>query len=55
MNENKTNINWLITIQLRPLLNPYKIRKNRKIERNKVKKSLIVKNAIKKKKKKKKN
>ena len=31
MNENKTNINWLISIKLRTLLKPYKIRKNVKI------------------------
>ena len=30
MNENKTNINWLITIYLRPLLIPYNIRNNSK-------------------------
>ena len=29
MNDNKTNINWLITINLNPHGNPYKIRKNK--------------------------
>ena len=28
--DNKTNINWLITIQSRPTPKPYKIRKKRK-------------------------
>ena len=28
MNENKTNINWLITIDLNPFETPYKIKKN---------------------------
>ena len=28
MNENKTNINWLITIYLNPFGTPYKIKKN---------------------------
>ena len=32
MNENRTNINWLITIQSRPTPKPYKIRKKRKID-----------------------
>ena len=32
MNENKTNINWLISIQLRTLLKSYKISKNEKID-----------------------
>ena len=32
MNENKTNINWLITIQSISLLNPYNIRKNSKTD-----------------------
>ena len=32
MNENKTNINWLITIQSRPTPITYKIRKNSKID-----------------------
>ena len=31
MNENKTNINWLITINLNSYGNPYKIKKNEKI------------------------
>ena len=30
MNENKTNINWLITINLNPFENHCKIRKNSK-------------------------
>ena len=32
MNENKTNINWLGMIYLTTLENPYKIRKNLKID-----------------------
>ena len=32
MNENKTNINWLITIQSRPVLKHYNIRENAKID-----------------------
>ena len=32
MNENKTNINWFITINLNPYGNPYKIKKNEKID-----------------------
>ena len=28
MNENKTNINWLITIYLNPFGTPYKMKKN---------------------------
>ena len=31
MNENKTNINWLILFYSTPLTNPYKRRKNLKI------------------------
>ena len=29
-NENKTDINWLITINLNPYGNPYKIKKTKK-------------------------
>ena len=32
MNENKTNINWLITIQSRLTQKPYKIRENSKTD-----------------------
>ena len=32
MNENKTNINWLITINLNPYENPYKIKENKKMD-----------------------
>jgi hypothetical protein len=32
MNENKTNINWLITINLNPYGNPYKIKENGKMD-----------------------
>ena len=31
MNENKTNINWLITINLNPYGTPYKIKENEKM------------------------
>ena len=31
MNENKTNINWLITINLNPHGDPYKIKENEKM------------------------
>ena len=31
MDENKTNINWLISIKLRTLLKPYKIMENKKM------------------------
>ena len=32
MNENKTNINWLITINLNHYGNPYKIKENEKMD-----------------------
>ena len=31
-NENKININWLITINLNPYGNPYKIKENEKMD-----------------------
>ena len=31
MNENKTNINWLISINLTTRGNPYKIKENEKV------------------------
>ena len=31
-NENKTDINWLITINLNPYGNPYKIKENEKMD-----------------------
>ena len=32
MHENKTNINWLIIINLNPYGNPYKIKENEKMD-----------------------
>ena len=32
MNETKNNINWLITINLKPHGNPYKIKENEKMD-----------------------